>query len=80
MNTESKKWDFINDSKTRKIIHILDTGVEGLCEPEFTELASHLAIIDDEYHRMKSLSDVWELVDIIIELGGEDKLPNCYRK
>lgn len=40
-----ERWDYVDDEKIRKILHILDTGVEGLCDPEFTQLTTHLVNI-----------------------------------
>ena len=42
------KYKTMNDKKLKRIIRILDSGVEGLCMPEFIELCRYLQSIDNK--------------------------------
>ena len=45
-NQVMKKYNKMNDKTLKKIIHILDQGVEGLCMPEFIEYCKHLQSLE----------------------------------
>ena len=43
-----KKYNTMSDKTLKKIVGILNTGVEGLCMPEFIELCKHLQKLDNK--------------------------------
>ena len=42
------KYKKMNDKTLKKIIHILDSGVEGICMPEFLEFCQHLQKLEND--------------------------------
>ena len=43
-----KKYHVMDDKTLKRIIHILDTGVEGMCMPEFLEFCQYLQKISND--------------------------------
>ena len=43
-----QKYRKMSDKKLKRIIRILDTGVEGLCMPEFLEFCQYLIALQKE--------------------------------
>ena len=42
------KYHVMTDKKLKRIIHILDTGVEGMCMPEFLDFCQYLLKLQKE--------------------------------